>query len=1236
MTPVAGGGPSIYSSCECPSQQSDIDDNGGGDGDIDNVASVVSAEITTPQTSSTETPITQLPAYTIVKTVTDVDGQGAGGLVDAAGDVIAYSIVITNTGNLSITSVDMTDPLLSGANGTLVTTPVESGTTDSILSVGETFTYTGTYTVQQSDIDDNGGGDADIDNVASIISAEITTPQTASTDTPVIQNPLYTIVKAVADVDGQGASGVVDAAGDVISYSIVVTNTGNQSLTGVVLTDALLTGPNGNLDSVPVESLNVNGILEVGETFTYTGAYLAQQSDIDTNGGGDGDIDNTATVVCVEIPAPLASSTDTPVIQNPAYSIVKSVTDVGGDGSSGVVNQIADVVTYQIVVTNTGNMTLTGVEVSDPLLTGALGALGPAVESGSVNSVLDVGETWSYSGSYAVPQVELDTYGGGDGLLENTATVTSSELPDLSDTVSVKLDVSDLSLEKSFTYTDVDASQNLSAGDQLTFHLSLSNQGPDIATNVLVSDLLNSGYTLQSVSGDGTYDAASGVWLLGQVGVADTVGLDIVVSVEGGFDPAAGDYANYAQVLNSDQYDPDSTPGDASDGADDDDFVQPSIADLSLAKSVSNAAPRVGEIVTFSIAITNAGPDDAANVSVADVVPNGYTAVTAASDGGVVGADGVDWTGLTIPAGDSKVLTFDAEVVGAFPGVLYHNNVEITGSDQFDPDSTPDPVPDTDTPSEDDESTTEVIPLGDLSGLIFWDVNADGVQAAGQPQVNGLTVNLYQDVDGDGVQEPGGDDGAPLAVTVTADDSFGNPGYYSFIDLATGPYFVEFEPTPAMKLSAANVGTDEDVDSDADAVTGLAGLRTVFPGGSVTAVDAGVYGLGEIGDRIWHDVNRDGLQVADEPAINGIQLELIWPGPDGVEGTGDDISLFAVTEPGLSSDGHEGGIYSFPNLFEGDYRIVATQPLGSVPTFDEDGGDDNTSRVSVNAGDSLTTLDFGFTGTGGLSGFVLVDMDQSDSVSEQDLGIAATTILLTGVDIYGGVVTRETTTNSIGFYEFADLLPGNYQLAELQPGEFVDDDDFTGDLGGDFGGNDRFESVVVEVDQFGVLYNFTESIAPSMVSKRLFLGNATGSLFAIPGTRRLTSYDLQNPGSAADLYGDTNADGLVTALDALRVLTSLQHFGSAEGSGAEGERSAMTSLHRYLDVNRDGVVTTMDALSVLNVLSRQSDSEGELSPVREDPWETSADQFMANHKLDKHEDDGLLELLALEACKTQG
>ena len=51
----------------------------------------------------------------------------------------------------------------------------------------------------------------------------------------------------------------------------------------------------------PVESLTADGVLEVGETWTYTGSYTVQQSDINDNGGGDGDIDNTATVSSDEL-----------------------------------------------------------------------------------------------------------------------------------------------------------------------------------------------------------------------------------------------------------------------------------------------------------------------------------------------------------------------------------------------------------------------------------------------------------------------------------------------------------------------------------------------------------------------------------------------------------------------------------------------------------------------------------------------------------------------------------------------------------------------------------------------------------------------------------------------------------------------------------------------------------------------------------------------------------------------
>lgn len=112
-------------------------------------------------------------------------------------------------------------------------------------------------------------------------------------------NPGLAFDKQVTAVDAAG-DGVLNAVGDVINYALVVTNTGNVPLTNVVATDPL-TGTNVDV-----------GDLLPGASITVDAFYAITQADLDSNGGGDGDIDNTATVDSDQTP-PAEDSEEVPV-----------------------------------------------------------------------------------------------------------------------------------------------------------------------------------------------------------------------------------------------------------------------------------------------------------------------------------------------------------------------------------------------------------------------------------------------------------------------------------------------------------------------------------------------------------------------------------------------------------------------------------------------------------------------------------------------------------------------------------------------------------------------------------------------------------------------------------------------------------------------------------------------------------------------------------------------------------
>src|SRR5262245_5131280 len=245
------------------------------------------------------------PSLTITKTATIHDG---GATVDAAGDVIDYVITVHNTGNINLTSVNVTDQLEAGFTGTPGTLTLFSGDTSDpgVLDVGETWVYHQSYTVSAADITSFGvDHDGFVDNTATVTTAQTPTPQSATAQVPVFgANPAISILKTVTSVTDANHDGKTDA-GDVINYNIHVANTGNVTLTGLTVTDPLTGNP------VSAGTLAVGGFEDLAASYTIT------QADVDNHGvnafdpTADNKITNTATANSNEA-GPVSSSVDTP------------------------------------------------------------------------------------------------------------------------------------------------------------------------------------------------------------------------------------------------------------------------------------------------------------------------------------------------------------------------------------------------------------------------------------------------------------------------------------------------------------------------------------------------------------------------------------------------------------------------------------------------------------------------------------------------------------------------------------------------------------------------------------------------------------------------------------------------------------------------------------------------------------------------------------------------------------
>ena len=203
------------------------------------------------------------------------------------------------------------------------------------------------------------------------------------------------------------------AIGDIITYNFTVRNTGNVPLTDVTVTDPL---PGLVFSGAPIPTLAIGG----EDTDTFVGTYALTADDL-TNGA----VVNTASVTGDPPAGPPVTDDDTetvPLGAEPGITLDKIITDQS-DLEDGA--QVGDQIFYAFTITNTGNVPLRDVTVTDPLpgivLSGAPIALMNPASAGDGTDV----DTTTYTAVYTLDAADV----AAGGRIENTATVTGTVGP---------------------------------------------------------------------------------------------------------------------------------------------------------------------------------------------------------------------------------------------------------------------------------------------------------------------------------------------------------------------------------------------------------------------------------------------------------------------------------------------------------------------------------------------------------------------------------------------------------------------------------------------------------------------------------------------------------------------------------------------------------------------------------------------------------------------------------------
>lgn len=557
-------------------------------GTIDNTATATGTAASggTVSASGADTVKTTVPSPSIelVKKAELRDVLYVNGLADA-GETVAYSFIVRNTGNIRVESISINDPAL-GISG-LSVGAIEPGSEKTISAPSEhAVTYAEAKTGKVTNAATASGVSADGKQVSDTATASLNAN---------LPSPAVSIEKkhSLSDANGDGKA----SFGETIAYSFIVRNEGDVALEDVAIDDQAL-GVHGL----------VVGSLAVGEEKTVAAPSSKTVSYAEA---GSGSVSNTADVSGTAgggIDKVSGSDTDTiaTTVPEPSVSIEKvaALDDADEDGLASY----GEAIFYSFSVSNTGNVALECVSVSDEAL---------GIEALAIGD-LAVGETKTI----AAPSKKTVSYAeAASGGIRNTATATGiaggKDAVEASDTVETETEIPApaLSLEKT---ADVPGGSIAHWGDELGYSFTVSNTGNIALANVMVSD--------PQVALDGIEIGDLAVGETKTVKIEDAHRLTIAEAL-------AGAYSNTAVASGTD-------PGGSSAEAFDTEIVDVAVpvAGVSLVKSArissdadGDGRADYGDALSYEFVVTNTGDVPLSNAFVSDPLLPGAEALSVGS-----------------------------------------------------------------------------------------------------------------------------------------------------------------------------------------------------------------------------------------------------------------------------------------------------------------------------------------------------------------------------------------------------------------------------------------------------------------------------------------------------------------------------------------------------------------------------------------------------------------------------